>query len=269
MRGIGIFVTSAVGRRYLVVNLLDNNQSDIFLEFCWLLINSCIDKELEQQALDVFMKRCWRWHALLSKGSDHKLKKDQQKGLIGELYFLSEILFKKIGEKSSIDSWEGPTGASKDFDLSKLFFEIKAKRTGAKPLISISSEDQLELIPNCQLFLAVFGIDLSEESESMSLTEWCEKIEKQLIDFSPNSLEQYWALLTEAGFNINHDYSETKWTITEIIYYEVNNLFPKVVGSELSHGVENVSYSLDMNQLKDFVIEKESILNLIDEIRSS
>ena len=114
------------------------------------------------------------------------------------------------------------------------------------------------MIPNCKLYLAVFGIDLSEESESMTLTQWCEKIEKKLIDYSPNSLEQYWTLLTDFGFNLNHDYSDTKWTITEIIYYKVNNLFPKVVGSELSPGVENVSYSLDMNQLKDFVIEKEN-----------
>ena len=264
MRGVEVFI-SQVSRNYLVVNLLDINQTDIFSEFCWLLINACIGKDSEQQALDVFLKRCWRWHTFLSRGSDQRLTKEQQKGLIGELYFLSEILFKTIGQKSSISTWQGPTGSSKDFELSNLFFEIKAKRSGAKPLINISSEDQLELIQDSRLLLAVFGIDLVEGSESMTITQWCEKIEKQLSDNSPSSLEQYFELLSEAGFDFTHDYSDTFWTIREIIYYEVNETFPKVVGSELPAGVENVMYSLDMNQLKDFEVTKESVLELINE----
>ena len=38
-----------------------------------------------------------------------------------------------------------------------------------------------------------------------------------------------------------------------------------MVGSELPAGVENVMYSLDMNQLKDFEVTKESVLELINE----
>ena len=37
----------------------------------------------------------------------------------------------------------------------------------------------------------------------------------------------------------------------EIVFYKVINSFPKIVGSKLSSGIEDVSYTLDMNELKD------------------
>ena len=42
----------------------------------------------------------------------------------------------------ALESWQGPLGGSKDFDLKKTQIEIKAKRTISKPKIKISSEDQ-------------------------------------------------------------------------------------------------------------------------------
>ena len=123
-----------------------------------------------------------RWVNLLAGKRDNKLSNSEQKGLIGELYFLSEILINQINisPEMALESWQGPLGGSKDFDLKKTQIEIKAKRTISKPKIKISSEDQLEENPETNLFLAVFGIDFSEERESKNLNQWCLYVSKKL-----------------------------------------------------------------------------------------
>ena len=256
------------GKRYLSIELLDNSQKELFCQFCWVLINSCMDIDGEQEAVDRLFARSWRWHSLLSKGVKKQLSEEKQKGLIGELYFLSNILFEHLAPKRAIESWEGPTGSPKDFDLTPLHVEIKAKRPTSRPLISISSEDQLEIISDTRLFLAVFAIFPSEQEASMTLIDWYEFIEEKLYDQDPTLLDRFNTLIVETGFDFQDDYSEFSWDIKEIIYYEITDDFPRIVGSQLVDGVEKVNYSLDMNKLKDFQISKEFLIDRIHETNS-
>ena len=254
---------SVGGKRYLFIELLDSAQRNIFCEFCWVLINACTDIEDEQEAVDRLFARSWRWHSLLARGFTTILSEEKQKGLIGELYFLSNILFEHIGPKKSLQAWEGPTDSPKDFDLTPVHVEIKAKRPTSRPAISISSENQLEIISGCRLFLAVFGIYKSSKESSMTLTDWYESIEEKLHTFDPTLLDRFYMLMNDSGFNFQDDYSEFSWEIQEIIYYEILDDFPRLVSTKIPLGIEYVKYSLDMNQLKDFEIKKESILALL------
>ncbi|MBO8239486.1 PD-(D/E)XK motif protein [Prochlorococcus marinus XMU1412] len=252
-------------RKFLKITLLDITQLEIFAELCCLLINASVNEESEQGTLSVLLRRCWRWVNLLAGKRDNKLPNSAQKGLIGELYFLSEILINKknISPEMALESWQGPLGGSKDFDLKENQIEIKAKRTISKPKIKISSEDQLEENPETNLFLAVFGIDFSESKESKDLSEWCLYVEQEIEKRNPNLISQFNNLISEYGFDWEDDYTESKWEIKEIVYYKVTNDFPKIVGSKLSSGIDDVSYSLDMNELKDFEISKEDVLKAI------
>ena len=264
----GVLITDLINvRKYIIIRLLEVQQLDIFSEFCWLLINASVSQETEQETLKVLLKRCWRWHNLLSGARSTKLRPNEQKGLIGELYFLSEFLFDStnVTMDMAVESWQGPLGGSKDFDLNKIQVEIKARRSGAKPLISISSEDQLEINLYSKLFLAVFGIDYSDSTKSRNLTEWCEYVEKKIEDENPNLITIFQNLLNEYGFNWDDDYTDASWEIQEIIYYQISESFPRIVGSQLSAGIENVKYSLDMNQLKDYEIEKSLLISSINE----
>ena len=257
------------GKRYLCIELIDSTQKDIFCEFCWVLINSCTNIEGEQEAVDRLFMRSWRWHSLLARGFKNILSEEKQKGLIGELYFLSNILFEHIGAKKSLQSWAGPSGSPKDFDLTPVHVEIKAKRPTSKPVISISSENQLEIISDSRLFLAVFGIYHSSKDSSMTLTNWYEMIEEKLQAFDPTLLDRFNTLMTESGFNFQDDYSEFRWEIQEIIYYEIVDDFPRIVASQIHQGVESVKYSLDMNQLKSFEIKRDSLITLIEDTNKS
>ena len=258
LKGIAINELSSK-KRFLKITLLERQQIEIFAELCCLLINATLKETNEQEALSVLISRSWRWINLLAGRKESKLSIQKQKGLIGELFFLNELLINqlRISVDFALESWQGPLGGSKDFDLKDSQVEVKAKRSASKPKIKISSEDQLEINNNSNLFLAVFGIDFSEKKESKNLSEWCQYVEKNIEIKNPNCISLFNNLLVEYGFDWGHDYTDSSWEIQEIKYYRVNQNFPKIMGSELQPGIDEVSYSLEMKQLKEFEVSKE------------
>jgi len=262
------FVPASQDYKYLCVELQDKNYVDLFLEYCNLLIKASLEIEDEQVALNVFIKKAWRWQALLSKTREKKLSEEKQKGLIGELFFLDNFLFPRFRKKISVENWFGAIG-SKDFEFSKFHIEIKTKRSGSKPTISISSEKQLKIIEGTKLFIAVFGIDKSDSNESLSVHDWCNRIADKIYNSDDIiALEEFNNKLNKYGYSEDQDYSDEKWDIKEIIYYEVTDEFPKLVSGEISPAIANVNYSIDMNQLTSFEIPKEGLEEFLDDVKS-
>ena len=74
--------------------------------------------------------------------------------------------------------------------------------------------------------------------------------------------------LNKYGYSEEQDYSDEKWEIKEIIYYEVNDEFPKLVPTEISTAITNVNYSIYMNQLNSFKIDKEELEEFLDDAKS-
>ena len=262
------FVPASQDYKYLCVELQDKNYVDLFLEYCNLLIKASLEIEDEQVALNVFIKKAWRWQALLSKTREKKLSEEKQKGLIGELFFLDNFLFPRFRKKISVENWFGAIG-SKDFEFSKFHIEIKTKRSGSKPTISISSEKQLKIIEGTKLFIAVFGIDKSDSNESLSVHDWCNRIADKIYNSDDIiALQEFNNKLNKYGYSEDQDYSDEKWDIKEIIYYEVTDEFPKLVSGEISTAIANVNYSIDMNQLTSFEIPKEGLEEFLDDVKS-
>lgn len=247
-------------KTYLNIQLLDNSKWDIFNDFVLLLIDACEKEKNEKDSLRLFIQRSYRWLALMKGGLKKRLSDEAQKGLIGELYFLKNTLFQIIGIRDSLDSWKGPIPQPKDFYLNKLQVEVKSiKRDGTS--VSISSENQLELISQDELFLSVFGI--SSNKNGKTLTDWCHELEDLITNNDLADLEKYNELLLDAGFEFKDDYSDKKWEIEEISYYSVTKEFPRIVKSEISAGISKVEYLLDLSYIKGFKITYELLLDKI------
>tara|TARA_Y100000589_G_scaffold73862_1_gene67089 strand:- start:1451 stop:2434 length:984 start_codon:yes stop_codon:yes gene_type:complete len=247
-------------KTFLNVQLLDNSKWDIFNDFVLLLIDACEKQETEKEALRVFIQRSYRWLALMKGGFKKRLSDEVQKGLIGELYFLKNTLFQSIGISDSLDSWKGPIPQPKDFYLNKMQVEVKSiKRDGTS--VGISSEDQLELISNDELFLSVFGISANKNGKT--LTDWCYELEDLITNNDLADLNKYNELLLDAGFEYKHDYSDKRWEIEEISYYSITEKFPRIVKTNLSPGISKVKYLLDLSYIKEFKIKYELLLDKI------
>ena len=253
--------------KFICVELLDKNYKDLFLVYAEDIISSSLEAEKETVALNIFIKKTWRWQYLLQKGREKKLNEEKQKGLIGELLFLNNYLISIFGEKISVDNWFGPNKASKDFEFPDFQVEVKTKRANAKPTIKISSENQLEIIQKTRLFIAVFGIVKSDNENAETLSDWCKKIEGLLLNSSdPSSMDVFINKLIEVGYNDEQDYSDEKWEIEEICFYEVNNTFPRITSNNIDPGLTEISYSIFMNQISEYKISKETLLTYLNGI---
>ena len=80
-------------KKNLSIVLRANENKEIFLHLCNDIIQSTGDCANEKSALAVLIRRTWRWHRMLKTEQERKLGPEGQKGLIGELWFLSFICF--------------------------------------------------------------------------------------------------------------------------------------------------------------------------------
>ena len=126
----------------LVLRLLDDTQRDLFHTLCKDVVLAAEQGQDLNDAVARAIRRTRRWSFLLRGGSQKGLSVEEQRGLVGELAFLGEIKT-KLGAAAAIEAWKGPEGSPKDFEFPGVCVEVKARRGAAKPLVRISSEDQL------------------------------------------------------------------------------------------------------------------------------
>ena len=246
-----------------ILELNKGENREIFLQLCVDIIDSaslCAD---EQSALSTVIRRTWRWHGMLKGGHDEKLGPEKQKGLIGELRVLEVALLPQFSSSDSLNFWHGPTGTPKDFSVGNVSIEAKAKRGASKPFVRISSEDQLDNRTVGTLYLAVTYVDeaASGTQGARTLTEYVQQLSRLIETSDSGSLWYFEARLDEAGYNPEHDYSDSVWIIGDTIWYHVDDDFPKVVRDRLSEAVHKVEYSLDINSCDAWLIPASEIVD--------
>ena len=67
-----------------------------------------------ENPLQKIIEQYEKWQKLLQKASDSILATNEQKGLIGELIFLKEMIDKE-GIEKTLTAWTGPEGSDQDF----------------------------------------------------------------------------------------------------------------------------------------------------------
>src|SRR3954447_13854909 len=159
LRGVSVeAVTGGEDFDILVFKLLESAHKQIFIRLCSDIIASTADAGDERQAVAIAVNRTWRWHHLLRGGPDQRLSAEEQKGLIGELRVLQRHVASALPLRDAVQMWTGPLGAPKDFEIGRIAIEAKAHRGAAQPLISISSEFQLEMADFDRLFVHVIHL---------------------------------------------------------------------------------------------------------------
>ena len=155
--------------------------------------------------------RTWRWHHLLRGGRGPLLSSEEQKGLLGELFVLERLLLPCISAPSAVRAWRGPLGSPKDFEVARVAIESKARRGGATPSISITSESQLDESGVDLLFLHVVALDepLDDATHGVTVHDVAERIRTHLIFLAPSACGEYESRLSAAGYRAEDDYSDS------------------------------------------------------------
>ena len=151
--------------------------------------------------------------------------------------------------------WEGPEGGLHDFKFPKFLLEIKtySKR---KNKIKINNLDQLNYKFFSNLYLGCAEIE--QNLSGKTLVEIIDDI-KNFNDNNNLKISFEKKLSAYGYFEIHKKNYETKYVANSLLFYELTNKFPTILKEDLAEGINEVSFSIDINRIKKFVSDENFI----------
>ena len=243
---------------YLYISLIeeDDTSKEIFKILVDDLLASAKEANNEKELLAILSQRFQYWTDLL-KIKNTKLDERKVMGLIGELWFINNVLEKEIGIDQSIKSWTGPDMADQDFITEEKTFEIKTILKSSNS-IKISNDNQLHEGIN----LVIVKVSRSSEVSNSSLT-----LEKLIFDIrkkinSPDLHSLFNAKLLKMELFPNEqleNYSQFAYEIEDYNYYPANEKFPIIKDSNIPNQIVRYTYEISYDSIEDFVVKEEEI----------
>ena len=262
LRGLRVEAQPADGSsdERIVIRLTDREQREIFLRFCQDVIEATALARTEEQAVERFLARTWRWHRLLRSGRENRLGDEEQKGLIGELIVLERHLLPVLGALDAVRSWTGPLDAPQDFEVSRVRVEAKA-RGSATPRVTVSSEHQLESGDGDTLFLHVTEVVTATEGTSgaFTVTEFAHRMRSLIAEHDVVATDLFEERLSAVGFDWADDYSDKLWLVVRESLYEVREGFPRITSAMFPGGVDSVRYTISLPECETFRVEPAAL----------
>ena len=264
LRGIAVDLQAGdrIGVQRLVLALQQRADADLFKSLCETLIAALAPVTDPAVGVSVALAHLRRWKAFLSGRRGGVLTPEQVRGLIGELLTLRELHDRILGHREAVEAWTGADGVQHDFVFRGRAVEVKSLTGKERNAVRISSEDQLEVVSGL-LFLVVRKLaENSQAAEARSLNELVQEIEAELPD--ADALEGLQGRLAAAGYLPLPDYDMPRYVPVGLATYQVAAGFPRLVRSEIPHGIARVSYDLELEAIAPFACVHDAIFEGTD-----
>ena len=242
----------------LCIILNDNFFKDLFDDLILSIYSKIYNISNTEEYSEFFIRHFFKWSAFFENKKTDGLTRDQVKGLIGELFYLRNLL---INSEFSVDelliSWRGPYDEGHDFVFEFTDYEIKTIES-SKNSVRISSEFQLESEKGKELELVIISMVLDIE-KGISLKTLINDIKTIVLNkLGDNSI--FINALAQKGLTIGdlEQYEIYRYTpIEEISYDSTKENFPKLIRSSLPEQVINLNYNIRLNLIEEFIIYKK------------
>jgi hypothetical protein len=259
LRGIAVDLRAGErsGVQRLVLALQQRADADLFGSLCETLIAALLPVTDPAVGIAVALAHLRRWKAFLAGRRGGILTPEEVRGLIGELLMLRDLHERILGHREAVDAWTGADRVQHDFVFRGRAVEVKALSGKERNAVRISSEDQLE-VASGRLFLVVRKLAENPEApEARSLNALVHDIETELPD--ADALEEFQRRLAAAGYLPLPDYDTPRYVPAGVATYEVAEGFPRLVRSEIPHGIARVSYDLELEAIAPFACVHDTI----------
>lgn len=242
------FFTRPDGRCSLRFSLEDDDLSDIFYKFCEDIIESSRNSDIEHGFLPII--RRWETWINFFQRTLLPLSESEVIGLLGEIYFLQNVMVKKYGIDSALESFIGVDKAHKDFEINDIWYEIKSIHNGART-IKISSIQQLDAINDGRLEVITFDQGTAGTSENISLNLFIKKFRRLL---NPNQLSVFDEKLRKANYLEDERYDDYNYIFIRRDEYVVSGVFPRITSALLPQGVTKATYEIDISAIQEYKV---------------
>jgi hypothetical protein len=237
------------GQIMLCFSLVDDQLRDIFYKFCEDIIESTRHNRKE----DGFAPAVERWDTWIKffAKTSLPLSENEILGLIGEIYFLQNVMMTKYGQDVALESYIGTDRAHKDFEVNDTWYEIKSIHNGVRS-VKISSIEQLDSNEVGQLEIITFDQSTPTYEDNITLNN--------VISGFRNSLDRKWQLkfdekMRKAGYLEDERYDEYNFLFVKVDEYTVSADFPKLSKSDLPNGITKASYEIDISAIQRYKVQ--------------
>ena len=235
-------------------DLLQHDAKNVYFTFCSNLIESVSETKNESSALKRLKERFVTWKTMFKKELGSTISYEKLQGLFGEMYFLKNYMVPRYGIETAIKSWSGPDSKSKDFAVTKEWFEIKTVGANSA-VVHISSLAQLSSdYPGHLVILRIEGMsdefDNGQSCVGDLFINLLDAIDDELLEgIFLNKLSAY-------GFDISDESFNSKFDVKSLNLYKVNDDFPRLTENSITREeICDVQYSLNINSLNKYLEE--------------
>ncbi|NMH24802.1 PD-(D/E)XK motif protein [Flavobacterium solisilvae] len=242
----------------LCIILNDDFFKDLFDDLILSIYSKIYNIYNTEEYSELFTRHFFKWSAFFENKKTDGLTREQVKGLIGELFYLKNLLLtSKIDVDDVLISWRGPYDEGHDFVFEFTDYEIKTIES-SKNNVRISSEFQLQSEKGKELELVVIFVNPDNEN-GLSLKLLINEVKTIVLDkLGDNSI--FINTLAQKGLTIGDldQYEVYRYTpIEEISYDSTKENFPKLIRSTIPEEVYKLNYSIRLNLIEKFIINKK------------
>lgn len=255
LKGVKTDITyhAAISEYFFILCLQNKKDADIFYRLCLDLVDRTREVLVKNVALEVINTRLKRWKSFLSGKKKYLLSDREVRGLFAELEFIHECIGRSVDHLTILEGWQGPLDGPHDFVLGDFAVEVKSVTGSQKGQVRISSENQL-ITHLHKLFLHVtFLAEFHDCVKGISLNKQVEIVRDAIKE--PEHREVFDSRLCETGYLELKDYDTPCYCITKHESFLVREGFPRIIPENLTDGIANVTYDLDLKSLDEYVCE--------------
>ncbi|MDD3069162.1 MAG: PD-(D/E)XK motif protein [Bacilli bacterium] len=227
---------------------IENNV--VFMKLCWDIIEST--KTVSNNRIQCIGERYLMWYNLMKNKRQAKLGESRIKGLIGELFYLKELI-NKFGCRKAVESWAGPSGADRDFIYDHTWCEVKSLQVSGTS-VWISSLEQLDCQSEGILRLYFMDKTTSEDLSGISLKQIVDDV-RTLLESDMMSRISFETQLYPFGYDDDEPrYTSLKFKLFKTVSYCVGKEFPKLTRDSIIPQISQAKYCINLATIEDFKI---------------
>lgn len=220
---------------------------EIFVKLCWDLMGASKD---DPKPIEKVVAQYKKWLSLLQKIGNGLLPPHSQKGLIGELLYLADLI-SKHGETKALGEWVGPEGADQDFNFEDGWAEVKTTII-AGTSVQVSSLQQFDRLDEGTLIVYFLDKTSSTGTTTISLNEMIEAVASKVLTQSNKDLFEL--KLAKCGYQSKNadEYSAYRFKLSEKRMYCVSSDFPRLTKDNVPPAVIEAQYRIDLPSIETF-----------------
>jgi hypothetical protein len=251
----------------IAVSLTDTSFKELFSELVGHLLDHVVASISEQDAMVSLQSQLLLWRKFLDRGADDGLSVNEQTGLYGELSFLKLCLTNGVPSVNALNAWTGPTGTNQDFTFGSCAVEIKSSSANDANRVRISNLRQLDDTGLLKLYLCHYAFD-RRQSTGETLPELVAYLMVELRKPSAALNILFDERLIAAGYFRSHEslYRESGYALRYSHGHVVRSGFPRILESDVSIGISDVKFEIDLASAEDHRVDMTEIFKAIEEL---